>query len=78
MNPWAEPSEHSEQAPTFIKNFFQTTALLWILSLGKKSFTSFRRKNISLCYIQKTSGRRVKGHCAPRWMERILVMRTEI
>ena len=54
----------------FIENSFQTTELTWILSLGKKSFTSFRRKNISLCYIQKTSGRRVKEHCAPRWMER--------
>ena len=29
-------SEHPEQAPMFIKNSFQTTALTWILSLGKK------------------------------------------
>jgi len=29
-------SEHTEQAPMFIKNSFQTTALTWILSLGKK------------------------------------------
>ena len=41
MNPWAEPfernfNEHSEQALMFIKNSFQTTALTWILSLGKK------------------------------------------
>ena len=42
MNPWAEPfernfNEHSEQALMSIKNSFQTTALTWILSLGKKS-----------------------------------------
>ena len=41
MNPWAGPlkgilSEHPEQALMFIENSFQTTALLWILSLGKK------------------------------------------
>jgi len=29
-------SELSEQALRFIKNSFQTTALTWILSLGKK------------------------------------------
>ena len=29
-------SEHPEQALMFIKNSFQTTALTWILSLGKK------------------------------------------
>ena len=41
MNPWAEPfekffSEYSEQALMFIKKSFQTTALVWIPSLGKK------------------------------------------
>ena len=41
MNPWAEPfernfNEHSEQALMSIKNSFQTTALTWIQSLGKK------------------------------------------
>ena len=30
-------SEHPEQALMFIKNSFQTTALTWILSLGKKA-----------------------------------------
>ena len=68
MNPWAEPfernficplkgilSEHSEQALMFIKNSFQTTALTWILSLGKKfKLFEFEEKPLTLWKKQDT------------------------
>ena len=59
MNPWAEPfekflSEYSEQAPIFIKNSFQTTALVWILSLGKKPIKDWEKP---LCYGKPCGGR---------------------
>ena len=42
-------SEHTEQAPMFIKNSFQTTALTWILSLGKKfKLSEFEEKPLTL------------------------------
>jgi hypothetical protein len=44
-------SEHSEQALMFIKNSFQTTALKWILSLGKKLSLQLR-KNRTACLIK--------------------------
>jgi len=44
-------SEHSEQAPMFIKNSFQSTALTWILSLGKKLSLQLR-KNRTACLIK--------------------------
>ena len=53
MNPWAEPfernfNEHSEQALMSIKNSFQTTALLWILSLGKKLSLQLRKNRFAM------------------------------
>ena len=51
-------SEHSEQAPRFIKNSFQTTALTWILSLGKK-LKLFEFEEKPHCVLnKKPSGRK--------------------
>ena len=48
-------SEHSEQAPIFIKNSFQSTALIWILSLGKKfKLYEFEEKPLTLWKKQST------------------------
>ena len=78
MNPWAEPfkgilSEHSEQALMFIKNSFQTTALVWILSLGKKLSLQLRKNRFAM---EKTkhmdlmpSGRGFLEHRAARWIK---------
>ena len=69
-------SEHSEQAPIFIKNSFQTTALIWILSLWKKPNSPSLGKTADA--MEKTkhmdfmpSGWRFKEHRAARWMERM-------
>ena len=48
-------SEHTEQAPMFIKNSFQSTALTWILSLGKKfKLYEFEEKPLTLWKKQST------------------------
>jgi hypothetical protein len=55
-------SEHSEQAPIFIKNSFQTTALIWILSLWKKpnspslGKTALRAMEKAMRMISKSRG----------------------
>ena len=72
MNPWAGPlkgilSEHPEQALMFIENSFQTTALTWILSLGKKLSLQLRKNRFAM---EKASGH-LKEHRAARWMERM-------
>ena len=52
----------------FIENSFQTTALLWILSLGKKLSLQLRKNRFAM---EKASGH-LKEHRAARWMERII------
>ena len=48
-------SEHPEQALMLIKNSFQTTALTWILSLGKKLSLQLR-KNRTACLVKSHAG----------------------
>ena len=57
-------SEHSEPALMFIKNSFQTTALTWILSLGKKLSLQLRKNRFTM---EKPSGH-LKEHRAARWI----------
>jgi len=66
-------SEHSEQALKFIKNSFQTTALTWILSLGKKfKLFEFEEKPLTLWKKQSTwiscHADGGKEHRAARWI----------
>ena len=56
-------SEHSEQAPIFIKNSFQSTALIWILSLGKK-FKLYEFEEKPRCaLIKKLQSFFIEGAC---------------